>query len=168
MHETKEDHASYTTLTMVRQFDVKPERLFDAWINPQMMRKWLMTMEATNKVATCDPRVGGTWEIVDVRDGVEYRAIGEYLEVDPPHKLVLTFRMPQFNDSVDTLTVKIKPLGKGCEMVFTQVIRVPHEEGWREAEIARAMQEYHDGSQHGWNLMFVGLQQLLKAQENEG
>lgn len=122
-----------------------------------------MTQEATNKLATCDPRVGGTWEIVDVREGVDYRAIGEYLEIDSPRRLVLTFRMQQFNDSVDKLTVEIKPLGKGCEMTFTQVIRVPREEGWRDAEIERAMQEYRDGSQHGWNLMFEGLNQLLST-----
>ncbi|MFH0070929.1 SRPBCC domain-containing protein, partial [Peribacillus sp. NPDC056705] len=87
---------STTTLVMKRQFDVPPERVFDAWLNPEMMRKWLFTMEMTNKVAHSDPRVGGAWEIVDEREGKEYRAIGEYLELDPPNKLVFTFKMPQF------------------------------------------------------------------------
>jgi uncharacterized protein YndB with AHSA1/START domain len=34
-------NVSQTTLVMVRQFDVPTERVFDAWINPVMMRRWL-------------------------------------------------------------------------------------------------------------------------------
>ena len=70
------ENASTTTLVMKRLFEVAPERVFDAWLNPDMMRKWLFTLETTNKIARNDPRVGGTWEIVDVREGKEYRAIG--------------------------------------------------------------------------------------------
>jgi hypothetical protein len=44
-----------------------------------MMKKWLFTMEPTNKVAKNEPHVGGTWEIVDHREGKDYRAIGEYI-----------------------------------------------------------------------------------------
>ncbi len=56
---------------MTRNFDVVPEMVFDAWVNPEMMRKWLFTLEGTNKkVAQNDPQVGGgTWEIIDHRDG---------------------------------------------------------------------------------------------------
>jgi uncharacterized protein YndB with AHSA1/START domain len=42
---------SSTTLKMTRRFDVAPERVFDAWLNPDMMRKWLFTLEGTNKVS---------------------------------------------------------------------------------------------------------------------
>ena len=68
-----------------------------------MMRKWFFTMESTNKVAKNDPHVGGTWEIVDHRGGKDYRAIGEYIDIDPPVKLVFTFKMPQFSDSEETI-----------------------------------------------------------------
>ncbi|MGV2805372.1 SRPBCC domain-containing protein, partial [Clostridium perfringens] len=124
------EKASTPTLVMNRLFEVAPERVFDAWLNPDMMRKWLFTMETTNKIARNDPRVGGTWEIVDVREGKEYRAIGEYLVIDRPHKLVLTFRMPQFSETVDQITVEFKAVDAGCDMTFTQEIFVPHEEDW--------------------------------------
>jgi uncharacterized protein YndB with AHSA1/START domain len=156
-------HTSTTTLTMKRSFDVSADRVFDAWLNPEMMRKWLFTMESTNKVAKNEPHVGGTWEIVDHREGKDYRAIGEYLEIDPPRKLVFTFKMPQFSDTEDRITVELKPLEKGCEMTFTQVIVVPHEEDWTEEDIAKASREYHDSSEHGWNLMFSGLKQLVET-----
>ena len=152
---------SKTTLVMVRRFEASAERVFDAWLNSDMMRRWLFTQESTNQVARNDPRVGGTWEIVDRRNGQDYRAIGEYLEITPPTKLVFTFKMPQFSETVDVITVKLKPLEDGCEMTFTQEIVVPHEEGWTEADIAQAVKEYYDGSEHGWNLMFEGLKAML-------
>ena len=156
-------NTSTTRLTMVRTFDVTADKVFDAWLNPEMFQKWLFTMEHTNKVAKNDPHVSGTWEIVDHREGKDYRAIGEYIEIDPPNKIVLTFEMPQFSDTVDTITVEIKPLDEGCEMTFTQEIVVPHEKDWTEADIEKAEVEYRDGSEQGWNLMFGGLKQLVET-----
>src|SRR5690554_6101742 len=110
------DNYSTTTLTMTRNFEVASERVFDAWLNPDMMRKWFFTLEGTNQVAQNNPQVGGTWEIIDQRDGKNYRAIGEYLEIDPPKKLMFTFKMPQFSELEDTITVELKELEQGCEM----------------------------------------------------
>ncbi|MEK4115893.1 SRPBCC domain-containing protein [Paenibacillus sp. FSL W8-0919] len=157
------ENASTTTLVMKRIFQVSPERVFDAWLNPEMMRKWLFTMEATNKIARNEPHVGGTWEIVDHRGGKDYRAIGEYREIDPPRRLVFTFRMPQFSDTEDIVTVELKRVEDGCEMTFTQVIVVPHEEGWTAEDVERALNEYNSSSEHGWSLMFGGLKQLLET-----
>lgn len=154
---------STTTLTMIRSFDVVSETVFDAWLNPEMMRKWFFTLEGTNKMAQNNPQMGGTWEIIDRRDGKDYRAIGEYLEIDPPTKLVFTFKMPQFSETEDTITVELKALQKGCEMTFSQKIIVPHEEQWTPADIEKALGEYRDGSEHGWNLMFMGLKELVET-----
>jgi len=156
---------STTTLQMKRVFLVSPDRVFDAWLNPEMMRKWFFTLEGTNKVTQNTPEVGGTWEIVDHRDGKDYRAIGEYLEIDPPKKLVFTFKMPQFSDLVDTISVEIKELDQGSEMTFSQEITVPHEENWTESDIQKALGEFSGETEHGWNLMFMGLKELLETGE---
>lgn len=157
------NNQSTTTLTMKRNFDFSPEKVFDAWLNPEVMRKWLFTLEGTNKVARNNPTVGGDWEIVDHRDGKDYRAIGEYLEIESPHKLLFTFKMPQFSDTVDKITVELKELPQGCEMTFSQHIIVPHEENWTTADIDKALQEYHDSTEQGWNYMFMGLKELLET-----
>jgi uncharacterized protein YndB with AHSA1/START domain len=33
-----------TTLTMKRSFDVAADKVFDAWLNTEMMRKWFFTI----------------------------------------------------------------------------------------------------------------------------
>lgn len=156
---------STTTLTMVRDFNVAPEKVFDAWLNPEMMKKWFFTLEGTNKVAQNDPKVGGTWEIVDHRQGKDYRAIGEYLEIEPAQKIVFTFRMPELSDSglSDKLTVELKETEQGCEMTFTQLIHVIHEEIWDESDIEKAHTEWHDSTEQGWYYMFMGLKELLET-----
>ena len=157
------NNISTTTLTMIRKFDVASEKVFDAWLNPEMMRRWFFTLEGTNQVAQNHPQVGGTWEIIDRRDEKDYRAIGEYLEIDLPQKLVFTFKMPQFSELEDTITVELKKLQQGCEMKFSQEITVQHEENWTAVDIEKALVEYRDGSEHGWNLMFMGLKELVET-----
>ncbi|MFF5399677.1 SRPBCC domain-containing protein [Peribacillus butanolivorans] len=156
-------NTSTTTLTMIRRFDVPAERVFEAWLNPELMRKWFFTMESTNKVANNEPIVGGTWEIVDHREGKDYRAVGKFIEVDSPSKLVFTFKMPQFSDTEDRITVEINPFENGCEMTFTQLIVVPHEEGWTEEDIEKAHDENKSQTEQGWGYMFEGLKQLVET-----
>jgi uncharacterized protein YndB with AHSA1/START domain len=154
---------STTTVKMERDFEVPAEKVFEAWTTQDLIKKWLFTMEHTNKVAKCDPRVGGTWEIVDHREGKDYRAIGEYLEVEAPNKLVLSFKMPQFSDTKDIITVDIKPVDSGCKMTFTQGIVVPHEEGWTDEDLERVLKEYNSETEQGWHYMFLGLKQLVET-----
>ena len=157
------DNSSTTTLTMARNFDVAPVRVFDAWLNPDMMIKWFFTLEGTNQVAQNTPQVGGTWEIIDQRTGKNYRAIGEYLEIDSPKKLVFTFKMPQFSELEDTITVALNELPQGCEMTFSQEINVEHEEYWTKSDIEKALGEFSEATEHGWNLMFMGLKELVET-----
>ncbi|PID15627.1 ATPase [Sporosarcina sp. P34] len=154
---------SSTTLKMVRNFNVASEKVFDAWLNPEMMKKWFFTLEGTNKVTRSNPKVGGTWEIIDHRGGQDYRAIGEYLEIDRPKKVMFTFKMPEMSDLEDTITVELKELEQGCEMTFTQLIHVAKEVNWTESEIEKALTEMHDGTEVGWNYMFMGLKELVET-----
>jgi uncharacterized protein YndB with AHSA1/START domain len=128
-----------------------------------MQKKWMFTMEHTNKVAESDPRVGGTWEIVDRREGKDYRAIGEYKVVEPPTKLVFTFKMPQFSDLEDDITVVIQPFELGSEMIFTQEINVTHEEGWTTKDIEKAHEDWKKETEQGWHYMFLGLKELVET-----
>jgi uncharacterized protein YndB with AHSA1/START domain len=123
-------------LHMTRRFEASPERVYDAWTDPQHASLWLFT-GPTSQAHTCtmDPRPGGRWTITDTRDGVLYTAIGEFIEADRPRKISLTFAMPQFSLESDLITVTFEPDGDGCIMRFKQEgiaqdAKFPVESGW--------------------------------------
>ena len=125
-------------LRLIRRFDATPQRVFDAWTDPKLAAAWLFRGPDSEAHRTeIDLKVGGRWEIVDRRGGVDYRAIGEYLEIEPPRRLVFTFGMPQFAEAFTTVTVEIEADGDGARMTLTQALLSPDaiaalEQGWRE------------------------------------
>lgn len=132
------DAAALVALRLTRRFDAPPERLFDAWTDPVLAGRWLFTSPTSERHATeLDVRVGGKWTIVDRRDGVDYRAVGEYLEVDRPRRVVFTFGMPQFSSGFSRVAVAFEPDGAGTLMTLVQEDLPPDsipplEEGWRQ------------------------------------
>ena len=144
---TAETTAAAPGLVITRAFDASPERLFDAWTDPATAGRWLFTSPASQAhTAELDVRVGGRWVITDRRDGVDYRALGEYLEVERPFRLVFTFGMPQFSPEFDTVTVEIRPEGSGSVVTLKQE-RLP-------AELVPATRD-------GWAEMFDALADVL-------
>ncbi|HSJ36705.1 MAG TPA: SRPBCC domain-containing protein [Planococcus sp. (in: firmicutes)] len=157
---------STIVLTMARRFHASPDDVFKAWVKPELMKKWLFTTESTNKLVKNEFRIGGVWEIVDQREGEEYRATGEYLEIDAPHRLGFSFKMPQFNDLQDQIIVWISPVGDACEMTFKQEIVVPHDENRSDKDLENAVKEFSGQSEEGWDKMFEGLKQLVETVED--
>jgi uncharacterized protein YndB with AHSA1/START domain len=137
------------SVSLSRYFEASAERVFDAWINPEVAGKWLFTMAISEAHTTeIDARVGGKYTIRDTREGTEYIAIGEYLEVDRPTRLVFTFGMPQFSPEFDRVTVDIVPEGSGCVMTLTQ-------EDMRTG--------YQKSTKRGWSKMIKVLADLVEA-----
>lgn len=131
------------TLTVRRRFDVPAERVFDAWLDMTTARKWLFTAPGGEVVrAENDPRVGGTFCIVDRRDGQDFEHMGEYLELDRPRRLVFTFAVD--GSPGDRVTVDLVPVPGGCELVLT------HETG---GELGDA--------EAGWTMILDGLAMQL-------
>jgi len=51
-----------------RKFDLSSEKVFDAWINPELAAKWLFTTDSSDpagRIVEIDPRVGGAYVIAD-------------------------------------------------------------------------------------------------------
>ena len=115
---------STAALVIRRSFAFSPERVFDAWLTAEITRHWLFTTD-DSEVIRCeiDARVGGKFEIVDKRDSGEFkgeiRHVGEYLEIDRPHRLVFTFGVPQFDPNMTRVEIDIAAKGSGCELTLT-------------------------------------------------
>jgi uncharacterized protein YndB with AHSA1/START domain len=135
-------------LVVRKQLSASPAEVFAAWIDPESVAEWMSPSgEATD--AKLDPRVGGSYRLVMRMDGKEFEHRGEYRVVDPPSKLVFTWRSPG-TDFKDTLvTVEIKPRGTGSEIVLTH-------EGFTK-------QEAVDGHTKGWTAIMERLEAATSA-----
>jgi uncharacterized protein YndB with AHSA1/START domain len=81
-------------LRIERTFDAPIERVFDAWTNADVLRRWLHVGPAwETPIAEVEPLVGGMIRIVmrDPADGAHYGATGEYLVIERPRRLVFTW-----------------------------------------------------------------------------
>jgi uncharacterized protein YndB with AHSA1/START domain len=74
-----------------RTFAASAEDVFDAWTNPEVMRRWFHAgPDWETPVAEVDLRVGGTVRVVMRRpDGTEGGGGGEYVLIDRPNRLVM-------------------------------------------------------------------------------
>jgi uncharacterized protein YndB with AHSA1/START domain len=81
-----------------------PERVFQAITDPAQLSQWWgdnTTYRVTN--GSSDLRVGGKWLSAGVgRDGTKFTVEGEYLEIDPPRRLVHTW-IPSYRAGLKTV-----------------------------------------------------------------
>ncbi len=127
-----------TTLTVRHGFPCSAERVFDAWLDPAVARRWLFcTPDGQNVRCEIDARPGGAFLITDRRgtDDVDHR--GRYVEIDRPGRLVFTFSVPKYSNEASAVTVLIAPAGEDCELTLVNH-NVPiewaasSEQGWRD------------------------------------
>jgi uncharacterized protein YndB with AHSA1/START domain len=119
------------SLRVERLFAQAPDRLFDAWLDPERALKWLAAANVDNaepRVAL-DARVGGTFSIAWRHDGVESGIIGEYLEIDRPELLVFTLAMARDSVNESRVIVEWFPDRKGCRLMLSHVELPPGEAG---------------------------------------
>jgi uncharacterized protein YndB with AHSA1/START domain len=91
-----------------RTFDAPPAVVFEAWTNPDYVRRWWSTDDAPVVVCDIDLRVGGGWRYVTrTADGLEMGWHGTYREVEAPGRLVATevFEGYPEGEAVNTMTL---------------------------------------------------------------
>ena len=77
--------------TLTRWLDAPRDRVWRAWTDPRELAQWWGPHGFTNPVAEADVRPGGSLRIVmRSPEGEEFPMSGEFLEVDPPARLVFT------------------------------------------------------------------------------
>jgi len=111
------------TVTVTHHFTASPERVFDAWLDPQTAGKWLFATPTGQMVRVeIDARVGGRFVIVDRRNGEDVEHTGEYLEIDRPRRLVFTFGVPKYSPLFTTVTIDIEPTPSGNEKGWIAIL----------------------------------------------
>jgi uncharacterized protein YndB with AHSA1/START domain len=98
---------SDTEILITREFDAPADLLFEAWTNPELVKRWWAGDRGEVTDVQIDLRVGGSWRwVMTANGGFEVAFGGEYLEIDPPHRIVRTevFEMVPDGKSVSTTT----------------------------------------------------------------
>jgi uncharacterized protein YndB with AHSA1/START domain len=134
---------------VTRRFDASPERVFDAWLDPQRAGKWLFATPTGEMVRVeIDPRVGGRYNFTERRDGEDAEHTGEYLEIDRPRRLVFTLSVAMYSQDADRITVEIVPLETGCELTISH-------------EMSAENAQYLDRTTQGWTGILDKLAETL-------
>jgi uncharacterized protein YndB with AHSA1/START domain len=81
-----------------------PERVFRALTSNEILEWWVRPGVFDTREWTGDMRVGGRWRASGVGNGRPYVLEGEFLEVDPPRKLVHTWQGVGAPEALTTVT----------------------------------------------------------------
>ena len=141
------------------RFKASAERVFDAWVRPDSVRRWLkaalkeMGLAGDIRRVEIDARVGGGFLFSDQRGAEEASHWGRYLEFDRPRRLVFTwFTDPSEESKLSTVTVTIEPDGDGC------VVTLVH-------EMDKAWAEYLSRTEQGWSRMLGAIARLTETSD---
>jgi uncharacterized protein YndB with AHSA1/START domain len=121
-----------------RTFDAPAEEAFDAWISPEVMRRWFHCQpEWDTPEAEVDPRVGGKIRVVMRRpDGIEVEAQGIFTLIDRPHRLLMTWTFDDDPSNEQLLELTFSESGGATTVVLvnsrisTDERRDAQDEGW--------------------------------------
>jgi uncharacterized protein YndB with AHSA1/START domain len=106
-------------LELRHTFEFPREEVFDAWTNPAALVSWFgRPREAVS--ATVDLRIGGGYRLAIAAEEQIVTVRGLYLEVDPPQRLVYTWRWEVDGYPESVVAVEFHDLGGKTEVLLTQ------------------------------------------------
>jgi uncharacterized protein YndB with AHSA1/START domain len=109
---------------VTRRFSTSPERVFDAWLNAEMISRWMFGPAVRDEEVVhiaVDARVGGSFSFLVRRQGEEIDHIGEYLR---PRRLVFTWVIRQDSADSSRVIVDIVPLESGSKLTLTHELHL--------------------------------------------
>lgn len=128
------------------RFSAAPERVFDAWLDPEKIGKWIFADEEIVHVQM-DPRVGGDFSFKARRGSEEIDHIGTYREIDRPCRLTFSWGIVG-DEGSDLVSVNFVRLDAGCEVTVTH-------------ELHPDWVEYQDRTAGAWAKMLASLDRFL-------
>ena len=128
-----------TSLTLVRCIKAAPHIVFEAVTTAEGIAHWWGPDAGPVLLAESDPRVGGKYRLRFRKlDDTEHECSGEFLVVEPPRRVVLTWRWMVGGDDPGETRVEItlRAIGDATELTFSHSLlhdestRRSHEWGW--------------------------------------
>ncbi len=127
---------------LVRRIAARPSIVFDALVTAEGIASWWGPDDLPVLSATAEPRVHGSFRVRFRRfDGGEHECTGEFLEIDRPSHVVMSWRWvdggePDEAGNVSRLEFRLRAIDTGTELTLihsalrTEASARSHEGGW--------------------------------------
>lgn len=143
------------TVLLTRTFHASREKLFQAWTDPEEMKKWFGPEGVSTQDVEMDLRVGGAFRVVmQTPDGDIVTHHGNFKEITAPEKLVYTWILE----------------GEGCEASTAEIgetlVTIEFKESGANTELTLKHEFFktdkaRDGHEMGWSSSFNCLEEIL-------
>jgi uncharacterized protein YndB with AHSA1/START domain len=129
-----------------RVFNAARERVFQAFVDPELVVQWWGRRVDTTRVDKMDVRVGGDWRFVTEAPDGSNAFRGTYRVVDAPEVLEQTFEWEGMPGHVAVERAEFEDLGDGRTKVRTQTLFHTTEErdGMLASGMESGMSESHE------------------------
>ena len=133
---------NHPPIVMRRVMKAPPDKVFDALVNPDLIRRWMCPETLTVASIENDPVVDGSFRLVmQEADGRAHPARGVYREIDPPRRLAFswTWETDTMAGIETEIAIDLTPQGENTLFVMThmglpsEAERKSHEGGWTSA-----------------------------------
>lgn len=132
------DKAHDISLTLVRKIKATPEKVFAAWTNPEILKKWMSPRDEMKTVsAETNLVVGGKYRIIMREpDGEDHIVGGVYREISKNKKLAFTWSWESTPEVETLVTIELRKISEGTEITLTHAnfgteqARDMHNHGW--------------------------------------
>lgn len=145
----KED---FIKVKVTKDFNVAAENLFDAWLDPDMLRRWMFGPNVRDEEIIrlhTDAKENGSFSFVVRRNGEEIDHRGTYRKIDRPNRLVFTWGVDVEAGDESVVSIDIEPTKTGCRLTLVHVM----DPKWG---------EYTERTREGWTYMLGKLKEVVQ------
>lgn len=146
---------------VTHRFRASPERVFDAFVDPVLARRWQAAWLKRNGESCnlteiqLEPRVGGKLRLADGQNGSSTRHFGQFLTLDRPGRIAFSW-MAHESEADDPAIVEMiiepEPNGPGSVVTLYNTLNAQFEDWLAQTE-------------RGWMAMLGGIEDVIERRD---
>jgi len=138
--------AAPVSVTVERRLAAAPERVFEAWLDPESLGRWLFaTPDGVMERVEVDPRIGGRFLVAERRGEELAEHHGEYVALDRPRRIAFDF-WTSLSEERTRVSITIEADGEGS------LLSLRHDGVWA---------DYEERTEKGWAMILGNLAKTL-------
>lgn len=147
--------------TVTHRFRASPERVYDAFVDPALARRWQAAWlrrsgESGNLTEVqLEPRVGGRLMLADGQTGSRARHFGEFLALERPGKIAFSWMVHEDeaeDPAIVEMIIEPEPNGPGSVVTLYNTLDAQFEDWLAQTE-------------RGWMAMLGGIEDVIERRD---